>query len=116
MVLEKRGCTVELETVVEDRTRPMVETSQVMRSHYLQTNSGKLYLPAGTGVAYLYREFRRLFDPDTRNPMPYHTIASRRRRKGESIILMYTSCIPQQIYFNECHRQESYPVQLVRFD
>ena len=51
LVLEKRGCTVELETVVEDRTPPMVETPQVMRSHYCQTNSGKLYLPAGTGVA-----------------------------------------------------------------
>ena len=51
-----------LETEVEERARLVVETSQVMRSHFCQTNARRLYIPAGTGIADLYRESRRSFE------------------------------------------------------
>ena len=60
-----------LETEVEDRARLVVEASQVMRSHYCQTNSRRLYLPAGTSIADLYREFKRAFNENTK--IPSHT-------------------------------------------
>ena len=58
-------------TEVEDRARLVVEASQVMRSHYCRTNSRRLYLPAGTGIADLYREFKRAFNENTK--IPSHT-------------------------------------------
>ena len=55
-----------LETEVEDRARLVVEASQVMRSHYYQTNSRRLYLPAGMGIADLYREFKGAIEANTK--------------------------------------------------
>ena len=55
-----------LETEVEERARLVVETSQVMRSLYCQTNSRRLYLPAGMGIADLYREFKGAIEANTK--------------------------------------------------
>ena len=54
------------ETEVEDRAWIVVETSQILRSHYCRTNYKRLYLHAGTGIADLYREFRRSFEAHTK--------------------------------------------------
>ena len=57
-----------LGTNIEEKARYVVEEQDVMRSHYCRTNSRRLYMPEGTTIVDLFREFKRSLLPTENVP------------------------------------------------
>ena len=56
--------------MLEEKARYIVESAQVMRSHYCRTSSRRQFLPEGVHLADLYREFVRCVDEEEGEKVP----------------------------------------------
>ena len=59
-------------SMLEEKARYIVESAQVMRSHYCRTSFRRQYLPDGVHLADLYWEFVKCVDEEDGEKVPSH--------------------------------------------